>query len=126
MMNRVTILGQCRLAYSAVRAQQAVVDNLQKSVDIALDGQLRGAYDRRLEEARDTLMQLRAHYDQLYPVALAGLSILDGREYDVCWRFYLMGQTIGEIAYLRGEAPRTVSRAKAEGLKRLEDYIQHE
>lgn len=117
MMNRAALLGQCRLALAALRAQEKVVESLREH-PLPHNAVI---WKLREDKAQQALEAAQTHYNTLYPVALAALDGLEGREYDVCWRFYLLGQTVAEIAYYRGEAHRTISRAKAEGLKRLEE-----
>lgn len=117
-MNRVSVLEQCKAALMAVRAQEDVVEGLQ---DAPLP-QNAPVWELRMQAAQCTLAESRRHYDAIYPVALGALDGLAGREYDVLWRYYVMGQTTREIARCRKEAHRTITRAKAQGLKRLEEY----
>ena len=118
MMNRVSVLEQCKAALMAVRAQEGVVEGLQ---DAPLP-QNAPVWQMRVDAAQRTLEASRRHYDTIYPVALGALDGLVGREYDVLWRYYVMGQTTREIARCRREAHRTITRAKAQGLRRLEGY----
>lgn len=120
MMNRVSVLEQCKAALMAVRAQEEVVEGLQE----APLPQNALVWKLRVQEAERTLAQTRSHYNAIYPVALGALDGLAGREYDVLWRYYVMGQTTREIARCRKESHRTITRAKAQGLKRLEE--EHE
>lgn len=120
MMNRISVLEQCRTALMAVRAQEEVVEGLQE----APLPQNAPVWELRMRDAERTLTQARSHYNAIYPVALGALDGLAGREYDVLWRYYVMGQTARAIARSRDESYRTITRAKAQALKRLEE--EHE
>lgn len=116
-MNKVQALETCKAAYDALQAQRRVVE-LQGVVvcptqDAAhIISESRAAAERALHTARQI-------YKDSVPVAMAALYGLDGRVYDVLWRYYVLGCTTRMIAAQRGESHRTITKAKARGLQLL-------
>lgn len=115
-MTDVQALEACRAAYEALQAQRHVV---------ALQGDIRPPQDAEylLSESRTaaerTLDAARQAYRASVPVAMAALDGLEGRVYDVLWRYYVLGCTTRVIADQRGESHRTITKAKARGLQIL-------
>ena len=113
-MNKVQALEACKAAYEALQAQRHVLELLetvicptQAAADVLSES--RAAVVQALEAARQA-------YKDSVPVAMAALDGLDGRVYDVLWRYYVLGCTTRAIAEQRGESHRTITKAKARGL----------
>ena len=113
-MNKVQALEACKAAYEALQAQRHVLELLetvicpnQAAADVLSES--RAAVVQALEAARQA-------YKDSVPVAMAALDGLDGRVYDVLWRYYVLGCTTRAIADQRGESHRTITKAKARGL----------
>lgn len=113
-MNKVQALEACKAAYEALQAQRHVLELLetvicptQAAADVLSESRV--AVVQALEAARQA-------YKDSVPVAMAALDGLDGRVYDVLWRYYVLGCTTRAIADQRGESHRTITKAKARGL----------
>lgn len=116
-MNRVRKLEACKAAYDAMQAQLhfvelhgSVVCQMHDTVSILSES--KAAAERALDVARQ-------NYKESVPSAMAALYGLDGRVYDVLFRYYVLGCTTRTIAMQRGESHRTVTKAKARGLQIL-------
>lgn len=116
-MTDVQALEACKAAYDALQAQRHVVALQEAVVCPTADA------ERVLTESRTaaekTLEAARQAYKACVPVAMAALDGLDGRVYDVLWRYYVLGCTTRAIAAQRGESHRTITKAKACGLRIL-------
>lgn len=113
-MNKVQALESCRAAYEALQAQRHVVE-LQEAVACPTQDAAHVLSETRAM-AEQTLEAARQAYKDSVPVAMAALDGLDGRVYDVLWRYYVLGCTTRAIAEQRGESHRTITKAKARGL----------
>lgn len=117
MVNNVQALEACKAAYDALQAQRHVVE-LQGAIMCPTPdaehvlSESRAAAEQALEVARQA-------YRDSVPVAMAALDGLDGRVYDVLWRYYVLGCTTRAIAAQRGESHRTITKAKARGMQIL-------
>lgn len=116
-MNKVQALEACKAAYDALQAQRHVVE-LQEAV-VCPTHEAERYLSKSREDAERMLEAARQAYKNSVPPAMAALDGLDGRIYDVLWRYYVLGCTTRAIAAQRRESHRTITKAKAQGLWRL-------
>ena len=116
-MNRVQKLEACKAAYDALQAQLHFV-KLQRSI-VPPAHDIDCVLSESMAAAESALVAARRAYRESASAAVVALAELDGREYDVLIRYYVLGCTTRTIAIQRGESHRTITRAKARGLEIL-------